>query len=455
MNIPLENKPAAVSDATKQVGEVRAAWPFAESSVWTPRMLTALENGVRGGKWFSLIDKVYKPENLRVAFEKVKANAGGAGVDHVDVERFEKRLDRNLDHLHDSLKDDSYRPQAVKRVWIPKPGGEKRPLGVPTVRDRVVQTALRNVLEPIFEREFNEHSYGFRPGRSAKDALRRVDEQLKSGHDWIVDADIRSYFDEIDHGILMNLVEDRVSDGRVLRLVRRFLDQEIQEGGERTKPESGTPQGAVISPMMANIFLNPLDHLMSGRGFKMTRYADDFVIACKSESEARGALEAVREWCKNAKLELHPEKTRIVNMQEPGGCDFLGYHFEWGYKNRKRQGKKFLKRTPAKKSMRKLKDAIRVKTRRANGYSLRTIIKEVNKTLVGWFEYFKHSHQYTFDPLDRWIRMRLRSILRKRNGGRGRSRGMDHRKWSNAFFVDSGLFSLRAAYESTSQSSRR
>ena len=187
------------------------------TGVWTERMLTALEEGVKGGKWFSLIDKVYALANLRAAFEKVKANEGAAGVDHQTIEMFERHLEENLEKLSRSLKDGTYRPQAVRRVWIPKPGSkEKRPLGIPTVRDRVVQAALRNVLEPIFEREFAEHSYGFRPDRGCKDALRRVDELLKAGYTWVVDADLKSYFDTIPHGPLMERVEEKVADGRVL-----------------------------------------------------------------------------------------------------------------------------------------------------------------------------------------------------------------------------------------------
>jgi len=191
-----EKKPAVVPEPAKQAGEIRARWAWVEPEVWTERMLTALEQGVKGGKWFSVMDKVYTRGNLRKAFEQVKANGGAAGVDHQTIEMFERHLEQNLEKLSQSLKDGSYRPQAVKRVWIPKPGGkEKRPLGIPTVRDRVVQAALRAVLEPIFERDFAAHSYGFRPNRGCKDALRRVDGLLKAGYSWVVDADLKSYLD--------------------------------------------------------------------------------------------------------------------------------------------------------------------------------------------------------------------------------------------------------------------
>jgi len=407
-------------------------------------MLRALEEGVKGGKWYSLIDKVYAPRTLRAAFERVKANDGAPGVDHVTVRAFEAHLEENLARLSRSLRDGTYRPQAVRRAWVPKPGRkEKRPLGIPTVRDRVAQTALRSVLEPIFERDFAEHSYGFRPGRGAKDALREVARLLREGHSWVVDADIRSYFDSIPRERLLARVAEKIADGRVLALLGAYLEQEVMEGLARWTPEAGTPQGAVISPLLSNIYLDPLDHKMAERGYAMVRYADDFVILCRTEAEARRALAEVEAWMEEAGLRLHPEKTRVVDAREPGGFDFLGYHFERGY------------RWPRRKSLRKVKEAIRQKTRRTNGQSLEMIIADVNRTLRGWYEYFKHSHHTTFGPLDAWVRMRLRSILRKRRGRRGRGRGRDHQRWPNAYFAARGLFSLAAAHARTSQSSRR
>ena len=407
-------------------------------------MLTALEDGVKGGKWFSLIDKVYSTRNLRSAFAEVKANRGAAGVDHQTIAMFETRLDANLERQSQALRANTYQPQAVRRVWIPKPGSrEKRPLGIPTVRDRVVQAAMRHVLEPIFERDFAEHSYGFRPRRGCKDALRRVDALLKAGYTWVVDADLQSYFDTIPHEQLMARIETQVADGRVLRLIAMFLRQDVMDTAKHWTPKRGSPQGAVLSPLLSNIYLDPLDHTMADAGFEMVRYADDFVILCRSEAEARRALEHVERWTAQAGLTLHPDKTRIVDATQRNGFDFLGYHFERGY------------RWPRKKSLRKLKDTIRTKTRRANGYSLDAIIWNVNRTLRGWFEYFKHSHATTFRPLDAWLRMRLRSILRKRRGGRGRGRGSDHQRWPNAYFAEHGLFSLVAARAAASQSLRR
>jgi len=247
-----------------------------EAEVWTERMLTALEQGVIGGKWHSLRDKVYALPNLRRAFARVKANAGAAGVDHVTVKEFERNLEANLEKLARRLREGSYRPQAIRRHWITKLGSrEKRPLGIPTVRDRVVQTALRAVLEPIFERDFAAHSYGFRPNRGCKDALRRVDALLTAGYRWAVDADLKSYFDTIPHAALLDRVGEKVTDGRVLELLEAFLTQKVMETAEGWTPEEGTPQGAVISPLLSNIYLDPLDQRMTARGFEMVRYADD------------------------------------------------------------------------------------------------------------------------------------------------------------------------------------
>jgi RNA-directed DNA polymerase len=407
-------------------------------------MLTALEAGVKGGQWFSLIDKVYDRRNLESAYQRCKRNQGSAGVDHVTIAQFTADLEPNLEILTRSLKDGSYRPQAIRRVWIPKPGSsEKRPLGIPTIRDRLVQGALRNVLEPIFERDFAEHSYGFRPGRSTKDALRRVWKLLRAGYTHVVDADLRSYYDTIPHQKLLARIAAKVSDGRVLELVRAFLDQEVMSGLEHWTPEEGTPQGAVISPLLSNIYLDPLDHLMAEEGYEMVRYADDFVILCRSREEAESALSKVASWTAAAGLQLHPDKTRIVDATQRGGFDFLGYHFERGY------------RWPSPKSLRKHKDTLRLHTKRTKGLSLREIIHRINAVRRGWFEYFKHSHWTTFKPLDQWIRMRLRSILRRRQKRRGRGRGLDHHRWPNAYFAEHGLFSYVTAYAQARQSSRR
>jgi RNA-directed DNA polymerase len=418
-----------------QAGDIRARWAWVEPTVWTDRMLTALETGVKGGVWFSLMDKVYARSTLTLAWQQVKANGGAAGVDRVTVARYERDLDRNLDELAQQLRTGTYRPHPVRRTWIDKPGSrERRPLGIPTVRDRMVQTALRLVLEPIFERDFATQSYGFRPGRSCKDALRRVDHLLTEGYTWVVDADLRRYFDSIPRAALLAQVRRRVADGRVLALLELFLTQAVMEGLASWTPEEGTPQGAVCSPLLANIYLDPLDHSMAAAGYQMVRYADDFVVLCRTEAEAQQALAHCTAWTQAAGVTLHPEKTRVVDATQRGGVDFLGYHFERGM------------RWPRRKSLEKLKARVRAKTRRTSGQSLATIIADLNRTLRGWFGYFKHSHRTTFPRLDGWVRMRLRSILRRQIGRRGRGRGRDHHRWPNAYFTERGLFVLTTAH---------
>lgn len=438
-----ENTPDAVPERATQAGEILLRWSWTEPTVWTERMLTALEQGVKGGKWFSLIDKVHKERTLMAAYSQVAANKGAAGVDHVTVTMFEERLEENLKRLSEDLRSGSYRPQQIRRHHIPKPGSkETRPLGIPTVRDRVVQTAVKMALEPIFERDFAQHSYGFRPGKGCKDALRRVDQLLKEGYTYIVDADLKSYFDTIPHDRLMDLLAQKVSDGRVLNLIELFLKQGVLDGLQEWTPEEGSPQGGCISPLLSNVYLNPLDHMMAQADFEMVRYADDFVIMCRNPEEAANALAVVREWTAEAGLTLHPDKTKIVNAQE-AAFEFLGYRFEKG------------ERFPRAKSLTKLKDAIRAETKRTAGRSLETIITRLNPRLRGWFEYFKHSHRYTFDRLDGWIRMRLRSLLRNRMGKSGCGRGNDHQRWPNAFFTEHGLYSLKTSHALARQPSLR
>lgn len=403
-------------------------------------MLSALQSGVRGGKWHSLIDKVYDSFNLSLASESVLGNEGAAGVDHQSVKQFKDRQLEELARLKEELRSGKYQPRAVKRVWIPKPGStEKRPLGIPCVRDRVVQTALLHVLEPIFDVTFAEHSYGFRRGRGCHHALERIETLLNEGYVHVVDADLKSYFDTIPKDRLMSRVRERVSDSRVLRLVEQFLDQGVMDGLSEHVPATGTPQGAVISPLLANLYLNPLDHLLAEAGIAMVRYADDFVILCRSREEADQALAKVKGWVEDNGLTLHPTKTKIVDARTEG-FDFLGYTFRGDL------------RLPRKKSLDKMKDTIRARTSRTNGHSLTWIVGSLTRTLQGWFGYFKHCHRNVFRDLDGWIRGRLRSILRKRAGRQGRGRGADHQRWPNDYFADHGLYSLHKAHERLHQS---
>lgn len=436
-----EDPPPPVPSGATQGGEIRARWAWVEPTVWSERMLEALEQGVKGGVWFSLIDKVYASRTLAAAWRQVHARDGAGGVDRQTVEQFATHADTHLQHLSAALRTGTYGPQPVRRCWIEKLGSaEKRPLGIPTVKDRVVQTALRLVLEPIFEREFLPASYGFRPQRGCKDALRAVQRLLDGGATWVVDADIKSYFDTIPHAPLMTEVRARIADGRVLELVEAYLTQGVLDGLEQWTPEAGTPQGAVISPLLANVYLHPVDQALAAAGYQVVRYADDLVILGASEDEAQRALSLLRTLLETRGLRLHPEKTRVVDATQPGGFDFLGYHFEQG------------KRWPRKKSLQKLKDTVRRQTRRTRGVSLATIVEGLNPVLRGWYGYFKHSHPTTFRAVDGWVRMRLRSLLRKRRGQRGRGRGADHQRWPNAYFHALGLYSLVEARHRVLQS---
>ena len=443
MDSPHEDQPPPVPETATQDGSLRLRWSWVERAAWTDRMLTALEAGVKGNVWFSLIDKVFSERNLNAAACAVVANKGAPGVDHVTVEEFSRDQVRNVEHLSIRLREGTYQPHPVKRVYIPKPGSaEKRPLGIPTVQNRVVQAAVRQVLEPIFEHEFAQHSYGFRPQRGCQDALRRVDELLKSGYGYVVDADLKSYFDTIPHQPLMRRVGERIADKRVLSLIESFLKAGIMDGLKEWTPEEGAPQGAVLSPLLSNIYLNPLDHQMAAQGFEMVRYADDFVILCRSAEEAQQALLLVQQWTVANGLTLHPTKTRIVDTRTDL-FDFLGYRYK--------KGKYF----PRPKSLQKLKANLREKTKRTIGKSLPVIIASLTPTLRGWFTYFQHCYKTTFPSLDGYVRGRLRSILRKRSGRRGRGRGVDHQRWPNAYFAKLGLFSLEEAHAKACQSCRR
>lgn len=373
--------PAGATPPGDSGQEQEATLPMSQGSrlIWTQRMLQALERGNDGRKWHTLIDKVYAPANLRSALSTVTQRKTSPGIDGRSAASVARDAEAEVATLERLLREGKYEPQPVKRVWIPKPGSrEKRPLGIPTIRGRIVETALRDVIEPIFEHSFAEHSYGFRPKRSAKQAVARVEALLEEGRHWVVDADIKGYFDNIPHEQLMDRVSDKISDSRVLALIEKMLKQGVMETINGWTPtEQGTPQGAVISPLLANIYLDPLDHQMAELGREMIRYADDFVILCKTQAEAEEALEHVRAWMSKAGLTLHPEKTRIVDATQRGGFEFLGWHFERGYK------------WPREKSQKKLKDSIRERTRRHNGHSLKAIITRVNQVVRGWGNYFQ------------------------------------------------------------------
>ncbi len=442
MTKSLKRKPAARRDyipvtvpfAATQAGETPGIDQWAHRAIWTDRMLaTLLENKVRGGKWHALIDKVYCELNLFCSAHKVLGKKGAAGVDRQTVENFAEQERQELHRLHQQLREGTYCPAAVRRTWIPKPGSsEKRPLGIPTVRDRVVQTALVHVIEPILDATFHERSFGFRHGRGCHDALRCVEDLLEAGYVYVVDADLKGYFDTIPKDRLLEIVQRKISDSRLLKLIQQFLDQGITEELRSWTPEAGVPQGAVLSPVLSNAYLNPLDHRMAELGFQMARYADDFVILCRTPEEAEAALTEVRRWVEASGLTLHPEKTHIVDSREQS-FSFLGYSF---------RGKL---RFPRAKSQRKFRDRIRELTPRKSGESLEVMIQRINRSTRGWFNYFRHCHWSIYREYDGMIRRRLRRLLLKRHR-RNRKRLSRTQRWPNAYFTEHGFMSLNAAH---------
>jgi len=396
-------------------------------------LATLTNNEVKGGKWHTLIDKVYSKLNLFCSAGKVLGKRGAAGVDRQTVESFAEHEREELQRLETQLHEDKYVPAPVRRTWIPKPGSsEKRPLGIPTVRDRVVQTALVHVIEPILDHTFHERSFGFRHGRSCHDALRCVEGLLTAGYVYVVDADLQAYFDTIPKDRLLEIIQQKISDRRVLRLIKQFLDQGIMEDLQTWTPEAGVPQGAVLSPVLSNAYLNPLDHRMAEAGFQMVRYADDFVILCRTLQEAETALAAVRQWVESHGLKLHPTKTHIVDSRETS-FSFLGYSFRGAF------------RFPRAKSHRKFIERIRELTPRKSGKSLEETIQRLNHMTRGWFNYFRHCHWSIFKDYDGMIRRRLRRMLLKRQR-RNRKRLTRNQRWPNAYFAERGYNSLNASH---------
>lgn len=427
---PKQETEVRTDEVTRQTSNLRLRWMWTEATIWTDNMLAALEFGVKERKWFSLIDKVYRPSTLWSAWQKVKKNKGAAGIDQVTVERFTIGELKYLKELEENLKEGAYRPKAVKRVHIPKGQGKKRPLGIPSVIDRIAQQAVKLVIEPIIEKEFLDISYGFRPGKGAKDALREVDHLIKEGYTFVVDADLQSYFDTIPHEKLMDKISKYISDGKLLKLIEQWLKQDIMEECKTWTPNQGTPQGGVLSPLLANLYLHDLDVLITEAGGKMIRYADDFVIMTRNQEEALSMLAKVQEWVEKNGLTINPEKTHVGNcLIEGQGFEFLGYRFESGT------------RWIRKKSIQKFRDKIREKTKRTCGQSIETIIKAVNMVLKGWYNYFKHVSKWDLNTFDAFVRRRLRAILRKQNKRSGFGRSLeDHKTWPNEYFAKLGLF---------------
>src|SRR6201993_4656872 len=392
-----------------------------------PRRLVDWINPTGARKVHSLVDKVYQRKNLEMAWEKVKANRGSGGVDGQSLEAFAAQLDQQLDRLQSELKDEAYQPQPVWQGQIPKAGepGEFRMLGVPTIYDWACQPALLNRLEPIFEPVFDEANFGYRRGRTTKDAMRKVWKEIQSGQEWIVDADLKDFFGSVDHEKLLTLVAQQIADGRVLRLIEAMLKAGSYGKGRLFPTERGTPQGGVASPLLSNILLTPFDREMRHKGYQLTRYADDWVVTCKSAAEARAAIDAAGRILKQLGVDLHPQKTRVVHVQY--GFEFLGYKIKRGkrlflpatkIRSRARSGELYA--YPREKSIRRFKDQVRQRTKRRMPLATEQLIVALNPLLRGWGEYYKRAHvRRLFNQLDRWIVRRIWShrFKRWRNNG--------------------------------------
>lgn len=375
----------------------------------------------RKQKWYSLMDKIWALPNLEKAFQDVKKNRGAAGVDKVTIKQFEMELEHNLRVLQEELRTKTYRSMPVRRVYIPKADGTERPLGIPAVRDRVVQAAARRILEPIFESKFMDCSYGFRPERSAHMAIEKIRRDLMDGYVYVIDADLKSYFDTIPHDKLIEAVREEVVDGSVLQLLKGFLKAGVLEDGVYHLNEKGSPQGGVISPLLANIYLHPLDEIMTERGHRITRYADDFVICCKSRKGAERVLKSVVKILeKELGLKVHPDKTSIVNNMEESFV-FLGYEFKQGYFH-----------TPSAKAVKKFKQKVKTITKKNQTVNMEEFIqKRLNPVIRGWGRYFGIGFsKRLFTELDAWIRRRLRMMqLRSWRNIKKLHRELRKRKW--------------------------
>ncbi len=385
----------------------------------------------RKHKWHSLIDKVYAPQNLQSAWERVRVNNGAPGLDGMTVQKFAEGAEERLQLLAQDLRAKTYRPQPVRRVFIEKSGGGQRPLGIPTVRDRIVQQALLQVLEPIFEGKFSHRSHGFRPGRGCGTALHVVDRAVKCGYPWVVDADIRSFFDTVDHERLLAAVNEEVADGSVLKLIRRILKAGVSlpDAAEIEATELGTPQGGPVSPLLANIYLHAFDVKVAQAGYGLVRYADDFIIFAKTSAEAEKALETARDILEgDLGLQLHPEKTRVVSVDR--GFEFLGFHYFRDEKSGKlckevreksiaRFRAEIRKRTPRLRNQRKPKESTFKPTKLARNQQLRRTLTALNRYLRGWHWYFKDvwsRYDEPFDSFDCFVRRRVRSSIVGRPG---------------------------------------
>ena len=376
--------------------------------------------------YYTIRDRIVTKPNLNKASIEVIRNGGSAGIDNISIPEFNKNYKTYMRELYRELKENRYTPKPVLRVFIPKGDGRKRPLGIPTVKDRIAQATLKRILEPIFEKVFCDCSYGFRPGRSQMDAIEKVEEYREQGYKWVLDADIKGYFDNINQKLLINFIKERVTDGWVIKIIKSWLSAGVMTEGSLETTEKGTPQGGVISPLLANIFLHQFDKIMTERGYKVVRFADDFVVMAKTKRKAKRAYEVVKEIVEEKlDLTLHPEKTVITNFGK--GFVFLGFEFiNWRYKR------------PRKKAIKAFKDKVRKVSKRNQSWDIEFIIGELNPKIRGWGNYFGHGNvKKLFRRLDEWIRMRLRSYIEKKKAVYNQNKRIP-----NAYFRQKGLKSL-------------
>jgi RNA-directed DNA polymerase len=403
----------------------------------------------KGRRFHALYDRIYRDDILWEAWERVRANRGAAGVDGVTLALVEAYgVERLLIELREDLHAGNYRPQPVLRVEIPKPDGSKRPLGIPTVKDRVCQQAAKLVLEPIFEADFLDCSFGFRPKRSATDAMERLRVGFIEGNTFVFEADIVDFFGSIDHDRLLGLVGERVSDRRVLKLLRQWLRAGVLDNGVFTESVTGTPQGGVISPLLANIFLHVFDAAWEKRGTgKIVRYADDFVVLCKSQGQAEQAQRRATAILGDLGLALHPEKTKVVDLREgKQGFDFLGCYFRARMSGKlweqKRIIRYYLHRWPSVRSMKRARARIKAMTARSQvGQQLPFVIARLNQFLRGWGNYFRTGNAaLKFLQMDRYVAWRLKRLLIKKRGRNLRAGQAD--RWTRTWLHDQGLHQL-------------